>query len=77
MMHTKKMDNRRFNTNLYAMTIPPQTVHLYDLGAFYSKVVLDFTDSQWDNGGYGATSVFMDILRDRSIGGKGSGETVW
>eukprot|EP00523_Entomoneis_sp_CCMP467_P003866 CAMPEP_0168761210 /NCGR_PEP_ID=MMETSP0724-20121128/23195_1 /TAXON_ID=265536 /ORGANISM="Amphiprora sp., Strain CCMP467" /LENGTH=1371 /DNA_ID=CAMNT_0008810305 /DNA_START=162 /DNA_END=4274 /DNA_ORIENTATION=- len=55
----------------------PAAFHYFDVSAFYSKIVEDWTDSQWDNGAYTTTSVFMDILRDMSIGQKGSGETVW
>jgi alpha-L-rhamnosidase len=52
-------------------------MHFYDLSAFYAKVVTDFTDAQYDNGAYTVTSLFQDILSDRAIARKGSGETIW
>jgi hypothetical protein len=52
-------------------------LHHFDLSAFYNKVIEDWTESQWDNGGYVVTSVYMDLLQDRSVVGRGAGETVW
>lgn len=52
-------------------------LHHYDMSAFYSKIIQDWTESQWDNGAYTVTSVFMNLLTDRSIIGRGAGETVW
>ncbi|KAL7579512.1 hypothetical protein ACA910_007889 [Epithemia clementina (nom. ined.)] len=55
----------------------PAALHMFDMAAFYRKVVHDWTDSQFSNGAYGVTSVFMNLLSTRSVGGRGSGETVW
>ncbi|KAL3937377.1 MAG: hypothetical protein SGARI_002142 [Bacillariaceae sp.] len=52
-------------------------LHHFDLSAFYNKIIEDWTESQWDNGGYVVTSVYMDLLQDRSIVERGAGETVW
>ena len=55
----------------------PAFLHMYDMSAFYRKVVRDWTDSQFSNGAYGTTSVFMDLLAGESAVGQGAGETVW
>jgi hypothetical protein len=52
-------------------------MHYFDLSAFYDKIIEDWTESQWDNGAYTVTSVFMNLLVDRSIIRRGAGETVW
>jgi len=52
-------------------------MHQFDLASFYAKVVHDWTDAQFKNGAYPLTSTYMDVLTERSIGQKGSGETVW
>lgn len=52
-------------------------LHYYDMSAFYNKIIEDWTESQWDNGAYTVTSVFMNLLDDRSIVKRGTGETVW
>ena len=51
-------------------------MHLYDMSAFYRKVVLDWADQQWDNGAYAGTSYWL-MLNDQTGIGSGSGETVW
>lgn len=51
-------------------------MHYYDLSAFYNKIIEDWTESQWDNGAYSVTSVFMNLLRKFSIVQRGAGETV-
>ena len=54
----------------------PAALHLYDMSAFYRKVVLDWSDQQWDNGAYSGTSYWL-MLNDQTGIGTGSGETVW
>jgi len=54
----------------------PATLHLYDMSAFYRKVVWDWGDQQWDNGAYAGTSHWL-ALNDYAGIGTGSGETVW
>lgn len=54
----------------------PAAMHLYDMSAFYRKVVLDWADQQWDNGAYAGTSYWL-MLNDQTGIGTGSGETVW
>jgi hypothetical protein len=51
-------------------------MHFFDLSAFYTKVIHDWTDAQWENGGYTETSSWQD-LNDYAGIGKGAGETVW
>ena len=54
----------------------PAAMHIYDMSAFYRKVVLDWADQQWDNGAYAGTSYWL-MLNDQTGIGNGSGETVW
>ncbi|EED93166.1 predicted protein [Thalassiosira pseudonana CCMP1335] len=54
----------------------PAALHLYDLSAFYRKVVYDWRDQQWDNGAYSGTSYWL-ALNDYAGIGQGAGETVW
>lgn len=54
----------------------PSALHLYDMSAFYRKVVRDWRDQQWDNGAYAGTSHWL-ALNDHTGIGHGSGETVW
>ena len=44
--------------------------------AFYTKVIHDWTDTQWDNGAYTETSIWQDLNEYAAIG-HGAGETVW
>ena len=55
----------------------PAALHMFDMSAFYRKVIHDWTDSQFSNGAYPLTSTFMNLLRRTSVGQRGSGETVW
>ncbi|KAL9179118.1 hypothetical protein ACHAXT_000160, partial [Thalassiosira profunda] len=55
----------------------PAALHLYDMSAFYRKVVRDWGDQQWDNGAYAGTSHWLALNDYASAGGEGSGETVW
>ena len=55
----------------------PAAMHMFDMSAFYRKVVHDWTDSQFANGAYPVTSTFQDLLRFASLTGHGGGETVW
>lgn len=54
----------------------PASLHFFDLSAFYTKVVNDWIDSQWDNGAYTETSVYQDLNDGEGIG-QGAGETIW
>eukprot|EP00804_Cyclotella_cryptica_P003648 CCRYP_002212-RD/>CCRYP_002212-RD protein AED:0.38 eAED:0.38 QI:0/0.4/0.16/0.83/0.4/0.16/6/0/804 len=54
----------------------PAALHFFDMSAFYKKTVLDWLDSQWDNGAYTETSMWQD-LNDYAGIGRGAGETVW
>ncbi|KAL7532529.1 hypothetical protein ACHAXR_004689, partial [Thalassiosira sp. AJA248-18] len=54
----------------------PASLHLYDMSAFYRKVVWDWGDQQWENGAYAGTSHWLG-LNDYAGIGTGSGETVW
>ena len=58
------------------MANSPASLHMFDLSAFYNKVIKDWIDTQWDNGAYTETSIFQNLNGHLSIG-KGSGETVW
>lgn len=52
-------------------------MHFFDLSGFYRKVIHDWMDTQWDNGGYTETSMFQALNDDYSGIGHGAGETVW
>eukprot|EP00978_Attheya_sp_CCMP212_P003157 scaffold6566_cov49-Attheya_sp.AAC.1 len=54
----------------------PSSMHMFDLSAFYRKVVHDWTETQFSNGAYTETSTWHDLLADHGFG-EGSGETVW
>jgi len=54
----------------------PASLHMYDMSAFYRKVIWDWGDQQWDNGAYAGTSHWL-ALNDYAGIGSGSGETVW
>ena len=54
----------------------PAALHFFDLSAFYTKVIHDWTDTQWNNGAYTETSIWQD-LNDYAGIGHGAGETVW
>lgn len=54
----------------------PAAMHFFDLSAFYSKIIHDWMDTQWDNGAYTETSIWQD-LNDYAGIGQGAGETVW
>jgi len=54
----------------------PAAMHFFDLSGFYTKVIHDWTDTQWGNGAYTETSIWQD-LNDYAGVGKGAGETVW
>jgi len=54
----------------------PAALHLYDMSAFYRKVIWDWGDQQWENGAYAGTSHWL-ALNDYAGVGSGSGETVW
>lgn len=51
-------------------------MHFFDLSAFYSKIIHDWGDTQWDNGAYTETSIWQE-LNDYAGIGHGAGETVW
>jgi len=51
-------------------------MHFFDLSAFYSKIIHDWTGTQWDNGAYTETSIWQE-LNDYAGIGYGAGETVW
>jgi hypothetical protein len=51
-------------------------MHFFDLSSFYSKIIHDWMDTQWDNGAYTETSPWQD-LNDYAGIGHGAGETVW
>ncbi len=54
----------------------PAAMHLFDLSSFYSKIIHDWMDTQWDNGAFTETSIWQD-LNDYAGIGHGAGETVW
>ena len=51
-------------------------MHFFDLSAFYSKIIHDWIDTQWENGAYTETSIWQE-LNDYAGIGHGAGETVW
>lgn len=62
----------------------PAALHLFDVSAFYSKIIRDWVDTQWENGAYTETSVWQALNDERGVGfiqskqaGLGAGETVW
>ena len=55
----------------------PAALHMFDMSAFYRKVIHDWTDSQFSNGAYPLTSTYMNLLAFTSVGKRGSGETAW
>ena len=54
----------------------PAAMHFFDLSGFYTKIIHDWTDTQWDNGAYTETSIWQDLDEYAAIG-HGAGETVW
>jgi hypothetical protein len=55
----------------------PAAMHFFDLSGFYKKVIHDWTDTQWDHGGYTETSIYQALNDDYTGIGKAAGETVW
>lgn len=51
-------------------------MHFFDLSAFYTKIIHDWTDTQWENGAYGQTSIWNNLGPHTGIV-PGAGETVW